>query len=93
MAVYRDSSIFFTKPNPEGVWIGEVRKVGNSWRLAGVTGYALVVTGSGSTVAEARKQAYNRIENIQLQNMFYRTDIGLRWNEDSDRLQSWGYLA
>ncbi len=93
MAVYRDSSIFFTKPNPEGVWIGEVRKVGSSWRLAGVTGYALVVTGAGSTVAEARRQAYNRIENIQLQNMFYRTDIGLRWNEDSDRLQSWGYLA
>ena len=27
-----------------------------------------------------------------LQNMFYRTDIGLGWYEDSDKLQTWGYL-
>jgi len=24
--------------------------------------------------------------------MYYRTDIGDRWVEDSDRLHNWGYL-
>jgi len=60
--------------------------------VAGESGYVLVVTGSGTTVTEARVQMYNRIGNIMLQNMFYRTDIGAKWTEDSDRLQTWGYL-
>jgi phosphoribosylamine--glycine ligase len=25
-------------------------------------------------------------------NMYYRTDIGDRWFEDSDKLHNWGYL-
>jgi phosphoribosylamine---glycine ligase len=25
-------------------------------------------------------------------NMYYRTDIGDRWEEHSDRLHNWGYL-
>ena len=62
------------------------------WRVAGETGYVLVVTGAGTTVEEARKQAYGRVDNIMLQNMFYRTDVGGSWAEDSDRLQTWGYL-
>jgi hypothetical protein len=24
--------------------------------------------------------------------MFYRTDIGVKWATDSDRLQTWGYI-
>ena len=90
--IYRDSSIVFRKPNLEGIHLGYVKYVDGDWRLAGDSGYALIVTGSGITVAEARKMAYHRIDNIILQNKFYRTDIGLRWNTDSDKLQSWGYL-
>jgi len=90
--MYKDSSILFKKPNLEGVHLGDVKFVDGDWHLAGESGYALVVTGSGTTVAEARKMAYNRIANIMLQNKFYRTDIGLKWNTDSDKLQSWGYL-
>ncbi len=92
MNIYRDLSIIFKKPNIEGVHLGDVKLIDGSWRIAGATGYALVVTGSGTTVEDARKQAYGRIENILLQNMFYRTDIGLSWHEDSDKLQTWGYL-
>jgi phosphoribosylamine--glycine ligase len=91
--IYRDLSIIFRKPNLEGVHLGDIKLVDNVWHLAGDSGYALVVTGWGFTVPEARKMAYNRVENIILQNKFYRTDIGLRWNSDSDRLQSWGYLT
>ena len=92
MNVYRDSSILFKKPATDGMHLGDVKFVDSDWRLAGNSGYALVVTGSGTTVEDARKQTYARIDNIMLQNMFYRTDIGLGWSEDSDRLQTWGYL-
>jgi len=92
MAMYKDLSILFKKPNMDGVHLGDVKLVDGDWRIAGATGYALVVTGSGVTVEDARRQAYSRIDNIMLQNMFYRTDIGIKWSEDSDLLQTWGYL-
>lgn len=90
--VYKDSTILFKKSNLEGIHLGDVKLVDGDWHLAGDSGYALVITGSGSTVDEARKQCYNRIKNVMLQNMFYRTDIGVRWYKDSDMLQTWGYL-
>ena len=92
MDIYKDLSIIFKKPHLEGIHLGDVKLVDNNWRIAGDTGYALVVTGSGTTTEDARKQVYSRLENILLQNMFYRTDIGLGWYEDSDKLQTWGYL-
>ena len=87
-----DAAILFKKPNMGGVHPGDVKLVEDDWRLAGNSGYALVVTGSGSTVDSARKQAYHRVKNIMIPNMFYRTDIGLRWYYDSDKLQTWGYI-
>ena len=42
--------------------------------------------------ARRSSQAYNRVENIMIPNMYYRKDIGDRWFEDSDRLHNWGYL-
>ena len=29
---------------------------------------------------------------VMISNMYYRTDIGDRWDEDSDRLHNWGIL-
>ena len=75
-----------------GVHPCDVKIADNDWRLAGNSGYALVVTGSGSTMDSARKQVYHRVKNIMIPNMFYRTDIGLRWYYDSDKLQTWGYI-
>jgi phosphoribosylamine--glycine ligase len=60
--------------------------------VAGRSGYSLVVTGSGNTTEDARIQAYSRVSNIMIPNMFYRTDIGIRWTRDSDLLLSAGYL-
>ncbi len=87
-----DAAILFKKPNMGGIHLGDVKFVDDDWRLAGNSGYALVVTGSGSTMDAARKQAYHRVNNIMIPNMFYRTDIGLRWYYDSDKLQTWGYI-
>ncbi len=90
--IYKDLSIMFKKPNLDGVHLGDVKLVNDTWTLAGESGYALVVTGAGNTVEEARKQAYKRVRNILLQNMYYRTDIGEKWAEDSDKLHTEGYL-
>jgi phosphoribosylamine-glycine ligase len=87
-----DAAILFKKNNTDGVHLGEVKKVENDWRVAGRSGYCLVVTGSGLTMEDARNQAYNRVSNIMIPNMFYRTDIGKRWTRDSDLLQSSGFL-
>src|SRR3989344_2395569 len=90
--MHKDISILFRKPYMEGVHISDIKIVDNVWRTAGHSGYHLIITGSGATMEEARRQAYGRIENIMLVNMIYRTDIGATWYEDSDRLRSWGYL-
>lgn len=84
--------IIFKKENLDGVHLCDVKAIEGDWILAGNSGYALIMTGSGSTMDEARAQAYNRIKNIMIPNMFYRTDIGVRWHRDSDRLQTWGLL-
>ena len=87
-----EATILFKKENKDGVHIGEVKRSNDDWHVAGKSGYALVITGSGTSMEDARKQAYNRVENIMIPNMFYRTDIGARWINDSDMLLSWGYL-
>lgn len=90
---YRDLPILFRRPdNLEGVHIEDVKIDNGVWRIAGESGVLMVITGSGITVEEARRQAYNRVQNVMVQNMFYRTDIGDKWWLDSDKLQAWGYL-
>jgi phosphoribosylamine--glycine ligase len=92
--IYRDLPIFFKKPNNiDGIHIQDVKMEEGIWRIAGESGSLLVVTGSGNTVEEAQHQTYSRIQNIMIQNMFYRSDIGSRWAIERDRLQTWGYLS
>lgn len=92
-SIYKDSSILFkNKASMEGMHFGDVKMVDGVLKMAGESGYALIVTGSGITVEEARKQTYSRIRNIRLHDMFYRVDIGTKWMWDSDKLQSWGYI-
>ena len=88
----RDAVILFKKPSLEGVRIEEVKLVDGEWVIAGNSGVALVVVGTGTTMKQAQQQAYSRIKNIMIPNVFYRDDIGDRWLEDSDRLHNWGYL-
>jgi phosphoribosylamine-glycine ligase len=87
-----DAAILFNKPDYAGVHLGEIKREGDDWRIAGRSGYSLIVTGSGNTTEEARAVAYKRVANIMIPNMFYRTDIGSRWVRDSDLLLSFGYL-
>ncbi|MBI3098760.1 MAG: phosphoribosylamine--glycine ligase [Planctomycetes bacterium] len=86
------AAVIFKRELPEGVHLGDVKMVDGEWTLAGNSGYALIVTGSGPTMQDARKEAYNRVKSIIIPNMFYRTDIGERWARDGDLLQTWGLL-
>lgn len=87
-----DATILFKTQNLDGIHLGEVKREGSDWRIAGRSGYSLVVTGSGNTTEEARQQVYRRVANIMIPNMFYRTDIGSGWVRDSDLLLSYGYM-
>jgi phosphoribosylamine---glycine ligase len=88
----KDSIIYFRKPNYDGVHIEDVKEVNGEWLVTGTSGVVLIVCGCGQTMKQAQQQAYNRIKNIMIPNMYYRTDIGDRWFEDSDKLHNWGYL-
>ncbi|MBI2640554.1 MAG: phosphoribosylamine--glycine ligase [Candidatus Sungbacteria bacterium] len=92
--MYRDLPILFKKAsNLDGIHIEDVKLDNDVWRIAGESGVLMTVTGSGATVAETQKQVYSRVQNIMVTNMFYRTDIGEKWGEDSDKLHTWGYLS
>ena len=41
---------------------------------------------------QAQAQAYTRIRNIMIPDMYYRDDLGERWFEDHDKLHTWEYL-
>lgn len=91
--MFRDMAVTFkNRFNLEGIHIEDVKNDNGTWRIAGTSGVVLVVTSSGQTVEDARRLAYNRIQNIIIPNMFYRTDIGSSWVSESDRLHTWGYL-
>ena len=87
-----NATILFKKINYDGIHIEDVKNVDGQWLVAGTSGVVMVVVGTGQTMKQAQAQAYNRIKNIIIPNMYYRTDIGDRWFEDSDKLHTWGYL-
>ena len=87
----KDSLIYFKKPL-DGVHLEDVKLVEGEWVVTGNSGVILVVCGSGQTMKQAQNQVYGRIKNIMIPHMYYRTDIGDRWFEDSDKLHNWGYL-
>lgn len=88
----KDAVIIFKKPNRDGCHIEDVKVVSDEWLVTGTSGVVLIVVGMGPTMRQAQKQAYSRIDNIMIPNMYYRKDIGDRWFDDSDRLHNWGYL-
>jgi len=88
----KNAVIVFKKPVKEEVHIEDVKQSNGQWLVAGTSGVVLVVVGYGQTMKQAQAMAYSKIKNILIPNMYYRTDIGDRWYEDSDKLHNWGYL-
>lgn len=88
----KDAVVVFKKNGKEGVHPMHLKKINDEWLITGNTGIAVLVTGVGNTMKDAQKMMYNRIHNVIINNGYYRTDIGDRWSEDSDKLWSWGLL-
>jgi len=89
----KDAVILFKTASREGYHIEDVRQENGEWLVTGTSGVVLIACGIGPTMRQAQRQAYNRVRNVMIPNMYYREDIGDRWSEeDSDRLHSWGYL-
>src|SRR5271154_750754 len=88
----KNAVIVFKKPPTDEMHIEDVKQINGQWLVAGTSGVILVVVGLGQTMKQAQTQVYSRIKNVLIPNMYYRTDIGDRWVEDSDRLHTWGYL-
>lgn len=61
--------------------------------VAGNRGCVAHVTGFGETIEKAREEAYQRVGNIVVPKMFYRSDIGLNFFErEQSLLKQWGWL-
>jgi len=88
----KNGAIIFKKPPADEIHIEDVKQINGQWLIAGTSGVILIVMGLGQTMKQAQAQVYSRIKNVLIPNMYYRTDIGDRWEEDSDRLHNWGYL-
>ena len=90
----RNAAIVFESDDRAGIHIEDTKRVDGQWRVAGESGIVLVVTGKGETMRDAQAEAYDRIDDIVIPNLYYRDDIGERWIEsDGDRLHAWGYLG
>src|SRR5262250_2922869 len=92
LSLSKHAAILFKKGIPEEVHIEDVMQVNGQWYVAGTSGVVLVVCGVGPTMRQAQAQAYSRIRNVMIPDMYYRDDIGERWFEDHDKLHTWGYL-
>lgn len=91
-AYSKNAAVLFKKDNYDGVHIEDMKLVDGEWLVAGSAGVILTVVGTGTTMKQAQTDMFNKIKNITVPNMYYRTDIGDRWFEDSDKLHNWGYL-
>ncbi|MGE0560741.1 MAG: phosphoribosylamine--glycine ligase [Flavobacteriales bacterium] len=88
----KDAVIVIKKEMKEGLHPMHLKKINHEWLITGDSGIAVLITGTGLTMKDAQKTMYNKISNIIINNSYYRTDIGDRWFEDSDKLWSWGLL-
>jgi len=88
----KDAVVVIKKPMKEGLHPMHLKEVNGEWLITGDSGLAILVTGTGTTMKEAQRLLYNRIHNVLINNAYYRTDIGDRWTEDSDKLWAWGLL-
>jgi phosphoribosylamine---glycine ligase len=68
---------------------GEAITTGNVYRTTGT--YVLVATGSGKTVADARKDVYRTVDEVILSDVVVRNDIGEGLEDSLPKLHKLGY--
>lgn len=77
----------------EEVSIKQSKEKKKEYYISSKTGHILTITGMGKTVKEARERTYRVIDKIVIPKMFYRTDIGLKFiQEEQKMLKKWGWI-
>lgn len=75
-----------------GIYFKDLKYIKNNLLIAGESSYLFCATGTGKTLKGATVQAYKRLNNFGVLNMFYRNDIGLLAMSKIETLKKWGYL-
>ena len=91
-----DPPVFFHTPpdDPGHFHFSDMRRQDGQLFAGRRTGYAMVVTGTGSTVEAAQAAAQRRAESVCIPDLRYRTDIGERVrHKDLARLQALGWFG
>ncbi len=87
----RNAAVVSETAGRTGIHLEDTKRVDGQWRVAGESGMRTVVTRKGETMRAAREQAYGRIDEVLMPNMYHRDDTGERWVDgDGERLQAWG---
>lgn len=78
---------------PEHIHWGEVGRSDGEIVTAGLYGWTAVVTGTGTTISEAKAAAYARAAHVRTPNLRYRIDIADKLlADDLRRLTEWGWM-
>jgi phosphoribosylamine--glycine ligase len=67
-----------TERDRKNIHFGEIGLEGAHLVTAGYQGWTMVVTGTGSTIAEAQADAYQLAQRVVIPNVRYRNDIGAK---------------
>ncbi|MBC7794102.1 MAG: phosphoribosylamine--glycine ligase [Clostridia bacterium] len=83
-----------TKHDTQNIHYGEVGMLDGQLVTSGLFGWTMVVTGVGSAIADARRDAYERVARFTIPNARYRLDIGDRLiSGDWDIIEQLGALS
>lgn len=70
----------------------DIYKDGPIYRWAAADGVLLKATGADRSLDKAIEKTYNRVEQISVQGLQYRSDIGARVSGNIEKLKAWGHL-
>ena len=81
-----------TDADRDSIHPGEVALCDGNLVTAGMIGYVMVVTGTGATIEEAQRVAYDTVGKVVIPNMRYRNDIGAHHVDDVATLRRLQWL-
>jgi phosphoribosylamine--glycine ligase len=75
----------------KGVYVASAEKRGKLL-FTNMCSCPLIVAAKAGSVQAARAEAYRRVKNVHIENMYYRLDIASKWEKESKLLRKWGYI-
>lgn len=78
--------------NLKHVFLTDIYQEDDTYLYAGGDGVVLKATAHGLDIQTARNRVYRTLNNISIQDVQYRTDIGSRVMKDINLLKEWGWI-